>query len=152
MPTALEVQTTGFVLASDVRWATTTAERAQGLIGRERLAFGQALILTPAKQVHTYGMTYPIDVVFCDAKWTVKHVRRRMRPRRMTRVVIGSRYAIELPGGAVPTNLRRGDALTISRCSGRSGGRHLVDAREKGLVGKEEPEPGRLSQALAQES
>jgi uncharacterized membrane protein (UPF0127 family) len=73
-------------------------------------------------QVHTFGMRYSIDVVFCDRKWIVRHVLHELEPSRLTRFVLRSRYAIELPAGAAQ-GLRRGDRLRwiISPTSGTPG-------------------------------
>ena len=71
----------------------------RGLLGMKPLRSREALILEPAKQVHSFGMTYPIDVLFCDAEWKVRHKVSRMKPRRMTRFVMSSRYALEMAAG-----------------------------------------------------
>ena len=55
------------VIADRVTHARRLWQRVRGLIGRPALAPGDALVLEPATQVHTVGMSYPIDVVFCDA-------------------------------------------------------------------------------------
>lgn len=74
-------------------------ERIRGLRGRPPLQQGHALIIPRARQVHTFGMTYPIDVVFCDSKWKVRHVASVMQPGRISKWVWGAYYAIELPAG-----------------------------------------------------
>jgi uncharacterized membrane protein (UPF0127 family) len=58
-------------------------------------------------------MSWPIDVVFCTKSWAVKHIVRSMVPGRLSRVVLGARYAIELPAGAAGDDLRIGDRLTV---------------------------------------
>jgi hypothetical protein len=60
-------------------------------------------------------MRYPIDVVFCDRSWVVRHVARNLRPRRMTRWVWGARYAVELPAGVIGPDLKRGDRLVVEQ-------------------------------------
>ncbi len=72
----------------------------------------EALLLMPCKQVHTVGMRYPIDVVFCDRDWVVLEVVRRMRPGRVGRVVWRSRCAIELNAGAAE-HVQVGDRLSL---------------------------------------
>lgn len=102
----------GFVLASDVSFARSPAERTRGLLGR-RLAEGEALVIEPAAQIHTFGMRYRIDVVFCDRGLKIVHIARNVPPWRITRWVRGARLAIELPGGALPNSLSVGDLLEI---------------------------------------
>jgi uncharacterized protein len=99
------------VLAHRVSHATRSRQRGRGLIGRPPLASGEALLLEPAAQVHTMGMSYPIDVVFCDERGTVLHVVRDMRPWRITRWVRGASYAVELASGALPPEVRPGGVL-----------------------------------------
>ena len=69
----------------------------RGLLGHRELAAGDGLLLSPCKQVHTFGMRYPIDVVFCDRGWRVVGVVRAMRPGRVGRVVWRARHTVELP-------------------------------------------------------
>lgn len=101
----------GEVLASEVSFATTPLRRMRGLIGSRGGRAGWALVIEPAKQVHTFGMGYPIDAVFTDPAWTVLHVA-RMPPWRLSRWVSGARRVIELPEGAA-TGLEPGEALAL---------------------------------------
>lgn len=103
----------GIVLAREVLWATSFRARGRGLLDVPRLRAGQALILSPAKQVHTFGMAYPVDVVFCDSSWIIRHLRRALTPNRITRVVLSARHAVELPAGTVPASVERGHPLKI---------------------------------------
>jgi uncharacterized membrane protein (UPF0127 family) len=83
------------------------------LLGSAPLRRGHGLVIDRAFQVHTVGMDFPIDVVFCDKQWVVRHVVRKMRPGRFTKLVWRARYALELPAGAVPPELRPGDSLIV---------------------------------------
>jgi uncharacterized membrane protein (UPF0127 family) len=89
----------GAILAERIRWARSAVARARGLIGSS-LGPEEALILQPAKQVHTLFMAGPIDVVFCARDWRVLHVVSPMHPWRISRWVGRALYAIELPPGA----------------------------------------------------
>jgi uncharacterized membrane protein (UPF0127 family) len=100
----------GAVLADKLTWARRPFERTRGLLGRPPLRPGEALVIEPGAQVHTIGMGYEIDVVFCDRGWTVLHVVHALPPWRITRWVRGARYAIELPAGAA-AQVRRGMRL-----------------------------------------
>jgi uncharacterized membrane protein (UPF0127 family) len=83
------------VVADHVRWATTFRTRRRGLRGSV-LGPREALIIEPCRQVHTFGVPEPIDVVFCDARWNVVHVQ-TLAPRRLSRPVLRARSCIELP-------------------------------------------------------
>ena len=53
----------GTVLAS-AEVATTRRARRRGLLGRDGV--DGAFVLRPCRQVHTFGMRFPIDVAWCD--------------------------------------------------------------------------------------
>ncbi len=71
-------------------------------------------MLAGGAQVHTFGVAYPLDVVFCDRRWVVLHVARSMPPRRMSRWVRGSRHIVELPAGALPPSVVPGAELVVA--------------------------------------
>ena len=86
----------GDVLAS-AEVAVTRKLRRRGLFGREQL--DGVLVLRPCRQVHTFGMKFPIDVAFCDRYGFVLHVS-HMRPGRVSRYVLRAYFAIEATGGS----------------------------------------------------
>jgi uncharacterized membrane protein (UPF0127 family) len=100
----------GEVLAS-LEVAEGWRDRARGLLGRDGI--DGALLLTPARSVHTLGMRFPIDVAFCDADLQV--LRLVTLPRyRMSRPVWRARNVIEAEAGAFARwNLRPGDKLEV---------------------------------------
>jgi len=114
MADQIVVESTGRIVAHDVRWARTLAERSKGLIGSPSLGDGQALVIEPGTQVHTFRMSYPIDVVFAGRDWKVRHIVRNMKPRRMTKFVFGSRFVIELASGSLSDDVQRGTQLKLS--------------------------------------
>jgi uncharacterized protein len=107
------VADSGRVLATHVRIARRAFERMRGLLSSDPLRDGECLLLEPASQVHTFGMSVPIDVVFCDGKGVVVHVVRNMRPRRVTKWVRGARLALEFTAGAVPSEVVAPTRLAI---------------------------------------
>jgi uncharacterized protein len=113
MAERIVVESSGRIIADRVTWARSFRERSKGLIGRPSLRNGEALVIERGAQIHTWRMTYPIDVVFCDRSWVVRHIVRSMRPRRMTRLVLGSRYVIELPAEAVADEVEKGTRLSV---------------------------------------
>jgi uncharacterized membrane protein (UPF0127 family) len=103
----------GEVVAERVQVARSARTRMRGLVMRPSLAQGDALLLEPARQIHTFGMRFAIDVVFCDRKWEVVHVVRSMRPNRLTRWVPSSRLCVEMNAGTLPMDLTTGDRLEL---------------------------------------
>ncbi len=98
------------VLASlDV--ADTFAARLKGLLGRDGL--DGALLIRPAKSVHTLGMRFAIDVAFCAKDLVVVDVV-TMPPNRFARPRPKAHCVIEAESGAFERwRLVPGDALEI---------------------------------------
>jgi len=113
MAEQIVVEASGRIIAHELRWARTLVERSKGLIGSPPLSDGQALVIEPATQVHTFRMSYPIDVVFVGRDWRVRHVVRSMARRRMSKFVLGSRFVIELAPGSIPDEVQRGTQLRL---------------------------------------
>ena len=62
--------------------AVTRGQRRRGLTGRD--ALDGVLVIRPCRQVHTFGMRFPIDVAFCDRYGFVLHLA-SLAPRRVSR-------------------------------------------------------------------
>ncbi len=85
--------------------------RRRGLTGRKSL--DGVLVLRPCRQVHTFGMHFPIDVAFCDRYGFVLHTT-SMAPRRISRPVWRSYFAVEAPEGAFERwGLKPGDVVEV---------------------------------------
>ena len=112
-------RTRGTVLAERAAIAETPHARRRGLLGTDFLDDGAGILIMPCRQVHTFGMRYPIDVIFIDDSWKVKRITRRMKPRRLSCIVPASRAVIELPAArADETGTRVGDVLAaVPLCS-----------------------------------
>jgi uncharacterized protein len=105
---------TGGVVAAQAEVAATRATRRQGLLGRSGLPNGAGLVITPCPAVHTIGMRFAIDVVFVDARGTVKKIVRDLPPWRIAGA-LSARSVIELAAGttARPGALEVGDRLSV---------------------------------------
>ncbi len=100
----------GEVLAS-AEVASTRRARREGLLRRD--AVDGALVLRPCRQVHTFGMRFPIDVVWCDGGGRVLRIA-TVRPRRLSRPVLRARMVIEIEQDAAARwGLQRGDVLEV---------------------------------------
>ena len=100
----------GDVLAT-AEVASSFGQRLKGLLGRDGVE--GALVLRPAKSVHTIGMRFPIDVAFCDRELRVIAVR-TLRPHRMTAPRAKAKVVIEAEAGAFERwRLRPGDQLEL---------------------------------------
>ena len=86
-------------------------ERSRGLLGRDGIE--GALLLRPARQVHSFGMRFPIDVAFCTGDLVVVRTL-SLRPGRITRPSLRCRCVIEAEAGAFTRwGLRPGDQLEV---------------------------------------
>lgn len=111
IPHVLENVRTRRVVAAQLLTAFDSASRRQGLLGRDSLPEGSALIIAPSNAVHTFFMRFPIDVAFVRRDGRVIKVRSAVRPWRMT-ASLRAFTVIELPAGALAqSNTVRGDVL-----------------------------------------
>jgi uncharacterized membrane protein (UPF0127 family) len=91
--------------------AESRRDRRRGLLGRDGIE--GAILLRPARSVHTVGMRFSLDVAFCDADLRVVRVVRMPR-HRVSRLVWRSRAVIEAEAGAFDRwKLRPGDELEV---------------------------------------
>jgi uncharacterized membrane protein (UPF0127 family) len=100
-------------IATRLSPAFDSAARRRGLLGRTSLADDEALILAPCNAVHTFGMTFTIDVVYVARDGRVVKVRGRLAPRRVS-AALSAFAVIELGEGSVARyGLQNGDRLEI---------------------------------------
>jgi uncharacterized protein len=91
--------------------AGSARSRRKGLLGYE--TFEGAILLRPARSVHTFGMRFALDVAFVDRDLEVIRVV-RMPPNRLCRPVWRARGVIEAEAGAFAAwELRTGDQLEL---------------------------------------
>ncbi|HZQ26948.1 MAG TPA: DUF192 domain-containing protein [Acidimicrobiales bacterium] len=101
----------GEVLAA-LEVAESRPDRLKGLLGRDGL--DGALLIRPARSVHTVGMRFAIDVAFCDADLRVLATVCRLRRYRATVPRLRARSVIEAEAGAFDRwHLSPGDHLEI---------------------------------------
>jgi uncharacterized protein len=59
------------VLAERIDTAFDSRTRRTGLLGRDTLAPESVLAIAPSNAIHTFGMRFPIDVLFIDRRGQV---------------------------------------------------------------------------------
>lgn len=102
------------VLADRVEVADHGAKRRKGLLGRTGLGPGEGLWIVPCESVHTFGMKFPIDLVYIDRKYRVRKVRSAVPPWRMS-ACLSAHSILELAaGGAGAARTVKGDQLEFS--------------------------------------
>jgi uncharacterized membrane protein (UPF0127 family) len=73
-------------------------ERGRGLLMRRCPDHRTAYLLRNCSAVHTFGMTYAIDIVFCDPDGRILRIERGLRPFRAAREA-GATLVWELSAG-----------------------------------------------------
>jgi len=109
----LVIARTGAALADTIEIAGDSGARRRGLLGRDGLATGTALVIAPCSAVHTFGMRFPIDVIFAARDGRVMKIVRDMPARRMA-AAWGAFAAIEMAAGeAARRDVAVGDIVEI---------------------------------------
>ncbi len=84
------------ILGASVPVATTLPSRLLGLALLRRDRAGPGLLIPRCRSVHTFGMRFPIDVLFLDERDRVIELRRSVPPCRLIRCP-GAMAVLELP-------------------------------------------------------
>jgi uncharacterized membrane protein (UPF0127 family) len=93
------------IVANKVSIAATFFKRARGLLLSSALNEGAGLWITPCNSVHTFFMSYPIDVVFLDRDLRVVSIIENMVPGKISRIQTQAHSVLELPAGTVKKQL-----------------------------------------------
>jgi uncharacterized membrane protein (UPF0127 family) len=104
---------TGLLVATQVETAFTSADRKRGLLGRDGLAPGQALVIAPTNLVHTFAMRFPIDIVFANREGRVLKVSRAVPPRRIAGSLRGFAVLELAAGEAGRSDTQVGDIIQV---------------------------------------
>jgi len=103
------------LVGDDVRLVDTWVGRLRGYLGRDKPRKGQGILLFPCKAVHTFGMTFPVDVIFLDHEGRVLEVAANLSPGGHSGPVKEAQYVLEVPPGTVEdTHTRVGDEMSWS--------------------------------------
>jgi len=101
-------------LARNAEIAGSGRKRTKGLLGRKGLAAGEGMWIIPCEAVHTFGMQFPIDLVYLDRGLRIKKVRRNVPPWRLS-ACLSAHSILELPAGTIlESQSQPGDLLEFS--------------------------------------
>ena len=110
---ALRNASTARVVASTVELALTRAARRRGLLGRDGVEPGHAMLIAPCSSIHTWFMRFPIDVIFATRDGRVLKTCAAVPAWRIA-IGWGAYAAVELPVGTIEqSNLKAGDRLEL---------------------------------------
>ncbi len=94
-------QTQNTVLCPRAVLADTTLTRLFGLLGQLPLSPADGLLIKPSSGVHTWGMTFPIDIVALGRNDCVVGLWRAIGPWRICGLSFRTRSILELAPGAI---------------------------------------------------
>ena len=83
-------------LGFEVPLATTRRSRLLGLALLARERAGEGLLIPRCRSVHTFGMRFPLDLIFLDDGGRVVELRRSVPPGKVVRCPPGA-AVLELP-------------------------------------------------------
>lgn len=87
-------------LVPRVRHARYWHQRLFGLLVLPPLGEGEGLLIEPCASIHTFGMRYPLDILFLSRSHQVLGWREHLAPWRAA-AFRGARSTLELPAGAL---------------------------------------------------
>lgn len=103
----------GRPVATVLEAALDSASRNRGLLGRDSLPPGHALVIAPTNLVHTFSMRFDIDIIFVSRDGRVLKRRSRVPPRRIVGA-FGGFAVVELAGGQLElSDTQVGDHLVV---------------------------------------
>jgi len=101
-------------VATVIETAFESATRNRGLLGRDSLASDVGFVIAPCSAVHTFGMRFPIDLVFAARDGRVLKIRRAVPAFRIA-LALRAFAVIEMAAGSVArSGLREGDRLMVT--------------------------------------
>jgi uncharacterized protein len=109
----LENTRTGRIVADEVWTAFDSATRRKGLLGRDSMPEGSALVIAPCSSIHTFFMRFPIDIAFVAKDGRVVSVRTALPAWRIA-LALRAYAVVELPAGSLArSETVPGDVLTV---------------------------------------
>jgi hypothetical protein len=113
LPARLGIAGRDVQVAADIETAFDSAARKKGLLGRNALPEGVALVIAPTQAIHTFGMRFPIDVIFAARDGRVVKLRRAIPPSRVSGAVRAF-AVVEMAAGAIDrAGIKVGDHLIV---------------------------------------
>ena len=102
------------IVARTLLTAFDSATRRRGLLKRDSLEEGAALIIAPSNAIHTFWMRFAIDVAFVSKEGRVVKVRQAVMPWRVA-AAWRAFAVIEMAAGAFDrSGTRAGDLLQVT--------------------------------------
>jgi uncharacterized protein len=98
-------------LRMEVKVCESRFERGRGMLLRPPPDLHTAMLLHDCRAVHTVGMAYPLDVLFCDASGRILRIVPCLKPCRVARERRAAQVWELRAGAASHWGWRVGDAI-----------------------------------------
>jgi uncharacterized protein len=105
---------TGLPVATTLEGAFDSKTRKRGLLGRDSLPAGHALIIAPSNMVHTFFMRFPIDILIVRRDGHVVKVRQNVPARRLVGALRGFAVIEMAANELARSGTVAGDLLSVS--------------------------------------
>jgi uncharacterized membrane protein (UPF0127 family) len=107
-------QTRECFLSLGVNVADTSFTRLKGLIGRLKLRFDEGLWVVPSSGVHTWGVLFPLDLIYLDEDYRIVYLTEHFPRFRIAPLRIEAASVLELPPHTIySSHTESGDQLVI---------------------------------------
>ena len=107
--------TTGMEYPFIISQAISLRDRLIGLLGIDNIDPKQCLHITPCSGIHTFGMKYPIDVLFLDENGYIIKSTSNLKANRVTKIIPSAKSILELPPGSIDEySIHTNDQLQIT--------------------------------------
>ena len=102
------------VIGWNIAVADSFWDRLRGLLGKKKLDYGEGMLLKPCRQIHTWFMSFPIDVLFLDKKGKIVEMLPALAPGKKSPFVKEGYQVLELPAGTITKfSLKKGERIEI---------------------------------------
>jgi len=92
-------------------------QKLQGLLGKTSIKSTEGIVLTKCKQIHTFGMKFPIDIVVLDKDFKIIDFISDLKANKISPYYRRSYYIIELATNSYNKNLFKDiNQLTLELC------------------------------------
>ena len=112
-PRTLRNTRSGLTVASELETAFSSEDRKRGLLGRDGLEPGRALVIAPTNLVHTFAMRFPIDILFVRRDGRVLKVSVAVPRKRIVGSLRGFAVVEMAAGEAARSDTRVGDVIEV---------------------------------------
>lgn len=113
MKTYKILEESGQVIVDNVIMATSTLSRMKGLMFANEMPSCDGFLIDPCNSIHTFFMTFNLDIAFISKNNEVVHIERNMKPWRATKIHFKSRKVLEMKAGTMSEKMKVGIKVKI---------------------------------------